>query len=153
MKLDLTKKAFIPDFIARRGFITEVRGGVGLCVPETATVLSARGQMVRPVHFVGMSAAAWDIARDIEFAAGCNAPVLLTGERGVGKTLVGQTIHARSQRSSMPLITIDCGTRHEPSFESVLSRKLPDRGTILIKEPGNMSPGVAGRAPQVCRNV
>jgi DNA-binding NtrC family response regulator len=45
-------------------------------------------------------------ARKVAQAA---APALIYGETGVGKELVARTVHAASDRSSGPLVSVDCG--------------------------------------------
>ena len=92
--------------------------------------------MERPSLFVGMSARAWDIAREIECAARCRVPVLLTGETGVGKKVVARTIHEQSRRPAPPLVTLNCSGQSEQSFDSELSGRIPHGGTLLINEPG-----------------
>jgi two-component system nitrogen regulation response regulator NtrX len=52
----------------------------------------------------GASEATRLIERDIALAARCDLPVLIGGERGVGKHLVARLIHARSRRATAPLL-------------------------------------------------
>jgi DNA-binding NtrC family response regulator len=49
-----------------------------------------------------------------------DANVLITGEPGTGKEVVAQTIHAISDRSSKPLVTVNAGGLAEGIFESEL---------------------------------
>ena len=84
-----------------------------------------------------------------------DANVLITGEHGTGKEVVAQTIHALSQRSSRPLITVNTGGLAEGLFESELFGhvkgaftdartdrigrfELADGGTIFLDEIGNV---------------
>ncbi len=48
------------------------------------------------------------------------ATILLEGESGVGKELVAKSIHAASNRSSKPMVAINCAAIPEPLFESEL---------------------------------
>lgn len=47
-----------------------------------------------------------------------DANVLITGEHGTGKEIVAKLLHAASQRSRMPLITVNAGGLPEGTFES-----------------------------------
>ena len=42
-------------------------------------------------------------------AAGARIPVLIEGERGTGKEMIAEAIHAASPRAQRPLIVVDCG--------------------------------------------
>ena len=71
-------------------------------------------------QLVGTSAAVRAIALNIECAARSDAKVLITGESGVGKEIVARTIHQRSRRAHMPLITINCAGIPDSLLESEL---------------------------------
>jgi DNA-binding NtrC family response regulator len=49
-----------------------------------------------------------------------DASVLITGEHGTGKEVVAQTLHALSQRSGKPMVTVNAGGLSEGLFESEL---------------------------------
>jgi NtrC-family two-component system response regulator AlgB len=55
-----------------------------------------------------------------ERAAGSDVTVLLTGESGTGKTVLGRQIHAWSPRWRGPFVTISCTTLAEHLLESEL---------------------------------
>jgi DNA-binding NtrC family response regulator len=65
--------------------------------------------------------------------AQADVPVLVTGERGVGKELVIRAIHGQSSRSAGPLVKINCGAIQEEQLEAMIF--------------GDHAPG-AGQAPR-----
>ena len=88
--------------------------------------------------------------------------VLLRGESGVGKEVVAQAIHARSDRAEFPFLEINCTALPEALLESELfghergaftdarERKqglmeFADRGTVLLDEIGDLPAGAQAK--------
>ena len=84
------------------------------------------------------------------------APVLITGETGVGKDLVARVIQQQSQRSEGPFISINCGALTESLLESELfghergaftgavkarrgRLEMAHQGTLFLDEIGEIS--------------
>jgi len=93
----------------------------------------------------------------IERIGPSDANVLITGENGTGKGVVAQALHAVSQRSQKPLITVNTGGLPESVFESELFGhvkgaftdarsdrvgrfELADGGTLFLDEIANITP-------------
>jgi two-component system response regulator HydG len=87
--------------------------------------------------------------------APAKTPVLLTGERGTGKSLLARTIHGRSTRRGGPLVEVVCDGQREGLLErelfgqatgdfpgSTRPGKLAqaDGGTLILSEVGALTP-------------
>jgi anaerobic nitric oxide reductase transcription regulator len=66
----------------------------------------------------------------IDAVAPSDAPVVIEGESGVGKEVVAQLLHARSQRAERPLIAVDCAAVAPETLETELFGEV--RGTSSI---------------------
>ncbi len=69
---------------------------------------------------IAQSAAMKPVLQIISRVGPSEANVLLTGENGTGKSVVAQTLHAVSARSSGPMVTVNVGGLSEGVFESEL---------------------------------
>ena len=107
-----------------------------------------------PCQMVGTSAALRQLERDIQLAARCDMPVLVTGEHGVGKQLVAACIHETSGRAAAGCSTIRCssaagcdlwrlesGNLHVASSDVSVVLQCALRGTAVLVEPDEMSDG------------
>jgi transcriptional regulator with PAS, ATPase and Fis domain len=107
-------------------------------------------------QLIGRSPVIIALQAEIQRVAQSDAKILVTGESGVGKELVAQSIHAQSLRSARPFVTVNCAGLPETLLESELFghvkgsftgayRDKPgmlekaDEGTIFLDEIGEMS--------------
>ena len=105
---------------------------------------------------VGDSPAMEKIKHTIEKVAPTDARVLITGENGVGKELVARWIHEKSNRSTGPMVEVNCAAipgelieselfGHEKgSFTSAIKQRIgkfeqANGGTLFLDEIGDMS--------------
>jgi transcriptional regulator with PAS, ATPase and Fis domain len=79
-----------------------------------------RQQYQKDLKIVGNSLAIKKVLTTVEKISKFDANVLLTGESGVGKTMIAEAIHALSQRNDQPFISINCGAIPENLLESEL---------------------------------
>ena len=68
---------------------------------------------------VGNSRAIGRLRQEIAKVAGCDVPVLLTGETGTGKEVVARALHRASGRRG-PLVAVNCGAVAPELLESEL---------------------------------
>lgn len=74
-----------------------------------------------------------------------DAPVLLFGESGVGKTTLAKWIHERSRRKEQPFLYVNCSSMPEAMLERELfgasgKAVAADGGTLFLEEIGNLTP-------------
>ena len=104
----------------------------------------------------GSSPAICKLRDTIEQVAAGDAKVLITGESGVGKDLVGRLVHTRSSRRGRAFVAINCGAFNDALLETELfghvrgsftgahrdklgKLQLADGGTVFLDEVGEMS--------------
>ena len=107
-------------------------------------------------EMIGESTPIAKIKDTIEKVAPTDARVLITGENGVGKELVARWIHEKSNRSSGPMVEVNCAAipselieselfGHEKgSFTSAVKQRIgkfetANGGTLFLDEIGDMS--------------
>lgn len=120
---------------------------------ETRTL---KKKISKSVEMIGESDAILKIKDTIQKVATTDARVLITGPNGVGKELVARSLHAYSDRSSSPLIEVNCAAipselieselfGHEKgSFTSAVKQRIgkfeqASGGTLFLDEIGDMS--------------
>jgi DNA-binding NtrC family response regulator len=119
-------KAGAFDYLAKPFIIDDIRLVTKRAI-EHKQVLSEnqalREQLKDRYRFegiVGSSPGMVAVYKMIARVAQTDSTILLQGESGTGKELAARAIHANSQRSSKPFITVDGGTLAETLIESEL---------------------------------
>ncbi|QJA06536.1 sigma-54-dependent Fis family transcriptional regulator [Thermosulfurimonas marina] len=124
----------------------------GLCLPCQTGLGEGR-------QFIGKSRAILEVCKLIGQVASSPAPVLITGESGVGKELVARLIHHYSPRKAQPFVALNCAALPETLIEAELfgyergaftgaDRAHPGKfeqahgGTLFLDEVGDMSPAL-----------
>ncbi len=114
-----------------------------------------------PLRLIGKSPAIETLREEVEYAARCDAKVLVTGESGVGKEIVARLIHAGSERRQYPMVTVNCAALTESLLETELfghvrgsftgafrdrtgALEQAHRGTVFMDEIGETTPRMQG---------
>lgn len=103
----------------------------------------------------------WDLICNIN---NTNATILISGETGVGKTTIAETIHAISDRYNGAYVEANCGSLNDSDIEaeffgysralknSRLSKvELANHGTLVLDEICELSPHVQSRLLNLVR--
>ena len=79
--------------------------------------------------------------------AGSDVAVLVTGEDGTGKEMLGRAIHRASRRRDRPLVTIDCGSLLPEHGQAELGDALERArgGSLLAVDIDEMQPQLQGK--------
>jgi len=97
-----------------------------------------------PIRLESASPAMQRALATAERAAGSDVTVLLTGESGTGKTVLGRQIHAWSPRHAAPFVTISCTTLAEHLLESELFGHVKGAFTGALKDKAGRVEAAAG---------
>ncbi|MEE8349921.1 MAG: sigma-54 dependent transcriptional regulator [Acidobacteriota bacterium] len=105
--------------------------------------------------FVGKSPLFQEILSSVKRVAAVDSTVLITGESGVGKSLLARLVHSSGPRREEPFITVSCGALPRELLESELFGhekgaftgahqmrpgrvEIADRGTLFLDEIGEL---------------
>lgn len=82
------------------------------CLREELSEVFSLGEIIGTSRFLQQ------VLNKIELVASTSANVLITGESGTGKELVAREIYHRSQRSTKPMIKVNCASISRELFAS-----------------------------------
>lgn len=122
--------------------------------------------MNKKVPVIAKSESMMEILRLIEGIQDSDCNILLTGETGVGKSLLAKIVHYTSKRQEMPFLSINCATFTEELLASELFGhergaftgavrtkqgliEIADTGTLFLDEIAEMSPNLQAKLLKV----
>jgi len=122
--------------------------------------------MNKKVSIIAKSKSMKDILNIIEGIKDSDCNILLTGESGVGKSLLAKIIHFTSRRQNMPFLSINCATLTEEllaselfghekgSFTGAVRTKqglveIADKGTLFLDEIAEMATNLQAKLLKV----
>jgi len=128
--------------------------------------LKAYAGMDKKVSIIAKSASMKNILGIIEGMKDSDCNVLLTGETGVGKSLLAKIIHFTGRRQSMPFLSINCATLTEEllaselfghekgAFTGAIKTKqglveIADTGTLFLDEIAEMTTNLQAKLLKV----
>lgn len=76
--------------------------------------------MIEPVSPIGESPEWLEALEKASFVASLDRPILVIGERGTGKELIGERLHFLSRRWNGPFIKVNCAALNEELLDSEL---------------------------------
>ncbi len=157
----VTKPFNLDELLLKVGKIREQRS-----LKKENIALKAYVSMDKKVSIIAKSASMHDILGIIEGMQDSDCNVLLTGETGVGKSLLAKIIHYTSRRQEMPFLSINCATLTEELLASELFGhekgaftgavrtkqglvEITDTGTLFLDEIAEMAPNLQAKLLKV----
>jgi len=130
-------------------------GGLSLTLELSHRPTLAPSAAERFGPLIGSAPAMRQVFAMLERTADSAVTILVTGETGTGKELVGQAVHEASSRKGKPYVVVDCGAIPENLIESELFGHVPgaftdareqrkgafeaaDGGTLFLDEIGEL---------------
>ncbi|HUM06787.1 MAG TPA: sigma-54 dependent transcriptional regulator [Terriglobales bacterium] len=151
------------DYVLKPFSLTEMRMvvhkelDVSRLREENRSLREALGEKYSHPNIIAGGPKMQEVLAKVERVAPTNSTVLLGGESGVGKDLIGRAIHEKSRRASGPFIKINSTAIPENLLESELfgyekgaftgantskpgKFELADKGTMFLDEIGDVPP-------------
>jgi two-component system response regulator AtoC len=160
------------DYLTKPFDLSQLLATVQRAVEQRALARTIAPRLAPPPAtggLVGTSAAMLGIWKLVGRAASSSAPVLITGETGVGKDLVARAIHDYSGRAREPFVAANVAALPESLIESELfghekgaftgatSRRsgrfeLAGTGTLFLDEIGDLDPALQTKLLRVLQD-
>jgi DNA-binding NtrC family response regulator len=162
---------YLPKPFQKEDLESVIRRTLGRCGsrPEHLCRMDAVEQVGDDLYFLAACESMRQIRAQIGLISGVDVPVLILGESGTGKEVVARLIHKLSPRSDESFLKVNCAALPDDLLESELFGfeagaftgairpkpgrfELGEKGTILLDEIGEMSPGLQAKLLQVLQD-
>lgn len=136
------------DFLSKPFASDSLIASVRRALEKRSLVLENRSLRANPAALasgaiLGESSAIEQLRHTLAQLAQADIDVLITGESGVGKSLIAETLHRRSPRARKSMVTVDCNALPSEHAESLLfghvsgafaGAQFPRSGQLLIAD-------------------
>lgn len=131
------------DYITKPLDLPEIRDVIDRAlaaqrIRDQATAPAAAPRIDPALRLVGDAPGMLEMYKLIGTLSTTDVPALVTGERGTGKRLVVETIHANSWRGGRPCVSLDCGLLQPAAFARALGAN--DGATLHLSGIDRLSP-------------
>lgn len=139
----LPKPFDLPDLMARVRAALERRSAIPAAEPAPAKDETPPLPQSGDLPLIGHAPVMQDLFRSVARVLNADLPVLVTGEAGVGRSLVARSLHDLSDRNGRPLAVL---TAHDSSPETMarLARGMGG-GTLVIEDAAGLDAGAQAR--------
>lgn len=134
----LPKPFDLPDLMKRTARALDRQGGQRVSAP------AERSEDRDDLPLVGRTAVMQSLYRLVARVMNTDLPVLIWGESGTGKSLIGKAIHDFSDRRTLPFVTVTGADLQDIEGPARVLARVRG-GTLLIDEIVDISPELQGR--------
>ena len=157
--------------VERSHLLQVIRQGMRISryVRENRALRQTIGAPILPTAMAGVSATIQTLRKQIEAFGRLDNTILITGERGTGKSTIAQQIHQAGPRAKYPFLVISCSALPSEILEADLFGcvrgaipgfpgerpgriELAHRGTIFLDHVEELSPSLQTRLFQFLQN-
>ncbi|MGI3184626.1 response regulator [Nioella aestuarii] len=137
----LPKPFDLPDLMKRSARALELKRRA----PVTRTSGAANGNAPQEdLPLVGRTATMQALYRLVARVMNAELPVLITGESGTGKSLIGRAIHDFSDRRTLPFVTVTAADLDAPDGPQQVLSRVRD-GSLMFDEIGDFDDASQGK--------
>ncbi|MCF6231902.1 MAG: sigma-54 dependent transcriptional regulator [Rhodobacteraceae bacterium] len=142
----LPKPFDLPELMQRTARALEAGGASGL----NRDMVTIKDQP-EDLPLVGRSPVMQNLYRQVASLLNLDAPVLISGESGSGKTLIARIIHDFSDRRTLPFVTVSAGDLTDIEGPARVLARVRG-GTLVIESMGDLGDEIQARLVRMMDN-